>query len=242
MIRFHFYLSLIFVCSGLTPGVSQLFSQDKPVELSDILAKHYQAIGLNEKKKIQTLISFGALNQLGTDLQISIIQKRPSFYRMDVHLNEGRISQGFDGKNGWMLNPFISPDTVIITGPELAQLKESAEFDGVLVNYKKLGYSIVYEADGMWNSHPIYILKLSKASGITLKFFLDSETFLILKTEASYMINGHPLYAESEFLDYKKTGGVLFPYQIINRNGQLMTEMRIDTIRINEKLEDILFR
>ena len=236
------YLLSFFLCFGLTPGIPQAYGQDLPKDLNDILENHYKAIGLKEKRNIQTLVSFGALNQLGTDLQISIIQKRPSFYRMDVHLNQGRISQGFDGENGWMLNPFVSPDTVVITGPELSQLKESAEFDGVLVNYKKLVYSIIYDADGTWDGHGVYILKLSKEPDIALKFFLDSETYHILKTEAAYIINGLPLNAQSEFSNYKKVGGVLFPYQIINRNGQLMTEMKIDTIRINEDLEDNLFR
>ena len=219
-----------------------VFAQNQPLELKDILDKHYKAIGLEKKKKIKTLVSIGALNQLGADLQISIIQKRPSFYRMDVHLEEGRISQGFDGKKGWMLNPFMSEDTVSITGPELAQLSESAIFDGILVNYDSQDYEISYDAAGVWNNNTVHILKLSKGPGTTLRVFLDDQSFLILKTEANYLIDGLPVDAQSEFSDYKKTGGVYFPYKIINRNGQFMTEMKIDTIRINEKLDDLLFK
>ncbi len=219
-----------------------VFAQNQALELTDILDKHYKAIGLEKKKKIKTLVSIGALNQLGTDLQISIIQKRPSFYRMDVHLEEGRISQGFDGEKGWMLNPFISADTVAITGPELAQLSESAIFDGILVNYESQGYEISYDAAGIWNNSTVHILKLSKGLGTTLRVFLDDQSFLILKTEANYLIDGLPVDAQSEFSEYKKTGGVYFPYKIINRNGQFMTEMKIDTIRINEKLDDLLFK
>ncbi len=224
------------------PNITITSGQDIPLEVNEILKKHYTAIGLDKKMEIKTLVSFGALSQLGNDLQISILQKRPSYYRMDVHLNEGRISQGFDGKNGWMLNPFVSPDTVRITGPELNQHKESADFDGVLVNYQNLGYILNYEAAGVWNEHPVLILKLSKKPGISLRFFLDAETYLILKTEAQYIINGLPINAQSEFSDYKKIGGVNFPYRIINRNGQLMTEIKIDTIRINEELDDFIFR
>ncbi|MEA1877735.1 MAG: hypothetical protein U9N86_12835 [Bacteroidota bacterium] len=242
MIRFRYFSLVILICSGLISGLDKTNAQDIPFEADEILQKHYAAIGLESKKKINTLISFGALNQLGADLQISIIQKRPSFYRMDVHLNEGRISQGFDGERGWMLNPFVSPDTVAITGPELNQLKESADFDGILVNYHKLGYRITYDAAGIWNERPVLILKLSKESEVSLRFFLDAETYLILKTEARYMINGLPINAQSEFSDYKIRGGVSFPYRIINRNGQLMTEIKIDTIRINEELDDLLFR
>lgn len=234
------FVTLIFF--GIA-GLNHLaIGQDTPMEVEEILAKHYKAIGLEKKKNINTLVSFGALKQLGTDLQISIIQKRPSKYRMDVHLNEGRISQSFDGKNGWMLNPFVSPDTVSITGAELKQLQESADFDGVLVNYDKQGYTISYDAAGMWKDRPVFILELRKEHGIKLRFFLDAETYLIHKTEANYNIDGLTVEAQSEFSNYKRIKGVSFPYSIINRNGQLMTEIKIDTIRINENLDDKLFR
>ena len=242
MIRIRLYFLIPLIPALLLTGISRVCAQDIPQDVEEILNRHYKAIGLQKKKQIETLVSFGALSQLGSDLQISIIQKRPSMYRMDVHLSEGRISQGFNGSEGWQLNPFISPDTTIITGHELNQLRESADFDGVLVNYEKLGYDISYDAAGMWNERPVLILKLTRDDDTELKFYLDAESFLILRTEAVYIIDGLRVNAQSEFSDYRKTGGVRFPYRIINRNGQLMTEMRIDTIRINEELDDILFR
>ena len=84
--------------------------------------------------------------------------------------------------------------------------------------------------------------RASKSNGTILRVFLDSKSFLILKTEANYTIDGMPVNAQSEFSDYKKVGGVYFPYNIVNRNGQFMTEMKIDTIRINERLDDLLFK
>ena len=242
MIHLRQYILAIIICSALFSCLDSVSGQDIPLDVEEILGKHYKAIGLDQKKKIQSLVSIGALSQLGTNLPISIIQKRPSKYRMDVHLNDGRISQGYNGEYGWSLNPFVSPDTAAITGPELNQLRESADFDGVLVNYKKLGYNISYDAAGMWNNSPVLILDLKKDTGVVLRIFLDADTYLILKTEATYIIEGLKINAQSEFSDYRKTGGVNFPYRIINRNGQLMTEMLIDTIRINENLEDILFR
>ena len=227
---------------GLCPGLVKSTCQDLPPDLESILQKHYKSTGLEQKAKIKTLVSFGKLTQLGTNLQISIIQKRPDKYRMDVHLQEGRITQSFDGRRGWMLNPFVSPDTVEITGVELNQLRESADFDGILVNYKKLGYKISYEAAGILEGRPVDIIKLVKEPGIVLRFFLESESCLILKTEAEYIIDGMPVNAESEFNDFRNKKGVIFPYHIINRNGQLVTEIRIDTIRINENLNDLLFR
>lgn len=233
---------IVFLATVVTIFTGRSFCQDFSLDADDILQKHYSATGLELKKNIKSLISIGMLSQFGSDLQISIIQKRPSFYRMDVHMTESRISQAFDGRNGWTLNPFISEDTVEITGPELVQLRESADFDGVLVNYRKLGYSPSYEASGIYNGRPVYIIKLTKGDGSSLRFYLDEETFLILKTEADYNISGMPIQAISEFSDYRKTAGVYFPYKISNRNGQLMTEIRIDTIRVNERLNTKLFR
>jgi outer membrane lipoprotein-sorting protein len=237
-IRFRVML----VLAALATIMGTVKAQDETVELEQILSNHYKSTGLENKRKINTLITVGKLNQLGSDLNITIIQKRPTFYRMDVHLEDGRITQAYNGEEGWMINPYLSADTVAITGPELVQLAESADFDGILVNYEELGYKIEYESAGVLGARPVYILKLTRDPSSIIRVFLDANNYLIVKTEAEYSIEGFPLQALSEFSDYRKRAGVMFPYRIENRNGQLTTEIRIDTIRINERLDDILFR
>ena len=240
LVKFTSLLILFSAISGLF--LSSVWAQNIDPKAEAILKKHADAIGIQQLEKISTLVSIGLISQMGSDMQVSILQKRPNLYRMDIHLEEGRISQAFDGEKGWMLNPFVFQDTVEISGSELAQLMESALFDGVLLNSSGLKYKLSYGGEDHIATAPSFVLILKKPGGNRMKFFIDKKTYLIRRTEASFSINGFPVEANSVFSDYRTIKGITLPYMIENTNGQLKTTIRIETVRFGEDIEDLLFK
>jgi len=226
-------VSIFFILS-FQPGTSQ--------SVTEILSRHELATGLASRQKIKTLTSIGKISQMGNTLPISIIQKRPNKYRFDVHLDEGRITQAFDGISGWSYNPFSGNDTVPLEGPELAQMKESADFDGILHTYHQKGFSIQLEGKAKVGPLNAYKIQIKKPTGEVMSFYLDVNTYLVIKSDVSLLINGMPYVAESVFGDFRKVGGMVLPYFIQSRNGTMLTEIKIDTVRLNETMEDYYFQ
>ncbi|MCX6226992.1 MAG: hypothetical protein NTV01_19955, partial [Bacteroidia bacterium] len=210
--------------------------------VNDILARHELASGLNSRQKIKTLTSIGKITQMGNTLPISIIQKRPNKYRFDVHLEEGRITQAYDGMFGWTFNPFGGTDTLQLEGPELAQIRESSDFDGILHSFRQKGYSIQLAGKVKVGSLNAFKIQIKKPAGEVMNFYLDVITYLVIKSDVGLLINGMPYVAESVFGDFRKVGGMTLPYFIQTRNGSMLTEIRIDTVRVNETMEDYYFR
>lgn len=188
------------------------------------------------------MTSIGEISQMGNTLPISIIQKRPNKYRFDVHLDEGRITQAYDGMFGWAYNPFSGGDTIQLEGPELAQIRESADFDGILHTYRLKGYSIQLAGKVKVGSQNAFKIQIKKPSGEIMNFYLDTVTYLVIKSDVGLLINGMPYVAESFFGDFRKVGGMTLPYFIQTRNGAMLTEISIDTVRLNEAMEDYFFR
>jgi len=210
--------------------------------LSEILAKHELASGLSSRQKIKTMISIGRISQMGNTVPISIIQKRPNKYRLDVHMDEGRITQAYDGMFGWTFNPFSSQDTLPLEGQELAQIRESADFDGILHSYRQKGYSIELQGKFKAGSVDAFKIQIKKPNGEIMNFYLDAVNYLVIKSDVGLLINRMPYVAESTFGDFRKTGGIILPFYIQSRNGAMLTEIRIDTIRLNEPIEDYYFQ
>jgi outer membrane lipoprotein-sorting protein len=209
--------------------------------LADILARHDLASGYNNRLKVKTMTSIGSITQMGNTLPISIIQKRPNKYRFDVHLEEGRITQAYDGKAGWAFNPFSSTDTIALQGAELAQIRESADFDGILHSYKSKGYTINLVGKASAGLLQAWKIQIKKPTGETLSFYIDPVTYLVVKSEAVIMVNGMQYSAESTFGDFRKIGGMTLPFYIQTKNGAMVTEIRISTVRLNEEMEDFFF-
>ena len=210
--------------------------------LNDILARHDLATGSSSRQQVATLISIGTIAQMDNVVPISIIQKRPDKYRFDVHLEEGRVTQAYDGKNGWSYNPFTMTDTLPLTGSELAQIRESADFDGILHTYRSKGYTIKLVGKVLTGPSQTFKIQVRKPTGEVLSFYLDAITYLVIRSEAELLIDGMRYRAESTFGDFRKIAGMTLPYYIRSRNGNLITETRIDTVRINEKMEDFYFQ
>jgi len=209
--------------------------------LDEILVRYRKASGYPARLRTRTITSIGKLTQMGTTLPISIIQKQPDKYRMDVHLPGARITQAYDGSKGWSFNPFLGKDTLLLEGAELEQLAESSDFLGILNTYRSSGYKLQLTGIEKWQQTEVFNLMLSKPSGQTINFFIDRKTYLILKTEVHLKIDHLEIVAESWFDDYRKVHDMVLPYHIKNINGQMLTEIRIDTVRVNEPLDDRLF-
>lgn len=220
-------------------GFSSLAGTTQTVQ--ELLARHDLATGFAARQKIRTLTSIGKITQMGNTLPISIIQKRPNKYRFDVHMDEGRITQAFDGTDGWTFNPFGSPDTLPLEGPELSQIRESADFDGILHSYKQKGFTIQLAGKVKVGTLDAYKIQIKRPSGESMNFYLDAKTYLVLKSDIGLIINGMPYGAESSFGDFRKIDGMVLPFFIQTRNGMMLTEIRIDTVRLNETMEDFYF-
>lgn len=219
-----------------------LFSHLPAQTAQEIIQRYEQVSGLSARLKLRTLTSIGKITQMGNTVPISIIQKRPDKYRFDVHLSDGRITQAYDGRDGWILNPFVSTDTLPLDGPALMQIRESANFDGLLHTYRQQGYLASYVGITRLGNQSAFHIRLNKLTGESISFYLDTTTFLPVKTEAEILVNGVPFLAESYFGDYRKVSGMTLPYFIQSKNGAMVTEIRIDTVRINEPMDDIYFR
>jgi hypothetical protein len=131
---------------------------------------------------------------------------------------------------------------LLLEGPELAQIRESADFDGILHSYRQRGFSIQLSGKVKTGSQNAYKIQIKKPTGEVMNFYLDANTFLVFKSDVGLLINGMPYAAESVFGDFRKVGGMILPYYIQTRNGAMLTEIRIDTVRLNETMEDYYFQ
>ncbi|MDD4646343.1 MAG: hypothetical protein PHY99_10195 [Bacteroidales bacterium] len=209
--------------------------------LNEVLARYEAATGFSARQKVKTMASIGRITQMGNAVPVSILQKRPDKYRFDVHLDEGRVTQAYDGVKGWA-HILSNNDTILLEGSELAQIKESADFDGILQTYKQKGLSAQLIGKVKVGPREAYKIQLRKQNGESMNFYLDVDSYLVVKTDVNMLINGMPYGAESSFGDFRKVGGMTLPYYIQSKNGTMITEIRIDTVRINETMEDIYFQ
>ncbi len=115
--------------------------------LDEILAKNYQAHGgLDKIKAVKTMRMTGTMT-VGPGIEAPFVleQKRPNMMRMDITIQGMTITQAYDGKTGWQLNPLAGrKDPELLPADQAKQMEEQADIDGPLIDYKAKGNTIEY--------------------------------------------------------------------------------------------------
>jgi outer membrane lipoprotein-sorting protein len=229
-------LAVVFI-SGLVTAVRAV-PQNK---VDDLIAKNLEARGGLERLQAVTTIKQVAMTTMqGADAKMTSYSKRPNMQRLETKVNDKTVISSFDGVTAWMLNPFMGVDRPIVLGESQADMiREQSVFDGLLPNLKVLGYTASVEGVESSGDRSLIHLKLVSASKQVRHVYLDSATFL----EAKITIEQNQTKLEQQFLDYRDVKGLKEPFLIrMLVNGAVQSEIKVQSIEFNEKMDDALFR
>jgi outer membrane lipoprotein-sorting protein len=170
--------------------------------------------------------------------------KRPNRIRMEFSMQGMTAVQAYDGDVGWSVMPFLGKtDPEEMPKEQLKDIKVQADFDGLLVNYKKKGHAVELVGEEDVDGAPAIKLKVTKANGDVVNIYLDRNTFIELKSDTKRIVQGTEIEVTTTFKDYKKIDGLLYAHTIEmgfpgNPAGQVIT---LNTIELGVDLADDRF-
>jgi outer membrane lipoprotein-sorting protein len=220
----------------------------------ELVAKNLKAKGgLDNLKAVQGMKITGRVTLPGAgggggmEIPMSIVTKRPNRFRQESEFNGQKIVVGFDGTKAWMVNPMMGQGAQAIEGDRLEVVKQQADLDGPLVDYKAKGTTIEVQGVETVDGKQVNKLKVTPKSGRPVTLYLDAATGLEYKTvmeaPADAAGPGAPAATlESIFSNYQTVGKLTMPHTIQQRaNGQVL-QINIDKIELSPaSVDDSLF-
>jgi outer membrane lipoprotein-sorting protein len=216
--------------------------------VDDIIARNLKARGgIENIKAIQTLRTTGTMT-LGPGIEVPVVieQKRPNMMRMEVTLQGTTITQAYDGKTGWQINPMQGRKTPEPLPEEaLRQMDLQADVDrSPLVDYKAKGSTAELLGKDKVEGADAYKIKLTLKTGDTLVIYIDAEQFLEVKIDSRMKTRGTEVESESTVGDYKDVGGLMIAHAM--EGGQKgvpqRQKMTIQKVELNVPIEDARFK
>jgi outer membrane lipoprotein-sorting protein len=208
--------------------------------VDEVVAKNLAAKGGLEKlKAIETIRSTGTMSAQGQSITIISSSKRPNMTRQEMVMAGQTILMVFDGTHARMLNPMAGPTPVDVPAEQVEMIKDQSDIDGPLVDYKAKGTTIALAANETVDGKKAIHLVLSRKALPTQDVFLDGETYLEMKVTTTVPGSGT---FETKFGDYRAVDGMTMPFSITTMAaGMTLSELKLDKIEINVKLDDSLF-
>ena len=183
--------------------------------VDELVSKNIEARGgLAKIKAVKSMKMTGHLTiGPGTEAPMTIELTRPNKMRLDFTVQGTTISQAYDGKQGWQLNPLGDSKTAKRMSPDdQKEAEEQADIDGPLVDWKTKGHKVELVGKEKFEGTDAYKLRVTLKTGSVRYMFLDANSFLYIHGEEKRTIRGTEMETEQTIGDYKDVGGLLMPH------------------------------
>jgi hypothetical protein len=175
-----------------------------------ILSTFREAIGGEsaiKKHSSRTVTGIFELPLAGTKGDVRIVAAAPNRMKMTISLpGVGNLERGYDGKIGYSIDPVMGPR--LIEGPELEELKYSADFYDDLHDMSKYASAVVV-SKGIFEGEECYEVKLVRPSGFTRNEFFSVKTGLLHGAKMNPTSDAGTIPVTTTLSDYKSFGGVM---------------------------------
>ena len=222
-------------------------AQDKEPTADEIVAKHIDARGGADKMKaLKTAKITGKMVMMGGQMEapFTLTIARPFAMRMEMEIQGKSLVQAFDGTTAWMINPFMGGnDPEKMSEEDSQQMRDDADFDGPLVDYKTKGHTVDLVGKEDVEGTSCYKLKIAKKTGKTDYSFIDAQSFLEIKSITKQKMMGQEMEMEVYPTNYKPVAGVLTPFTTERKSGgrSVMT-MTFDKVEPNIAVDEAKFK
>jgi len=212
----------------------------------DIIAKNQAAQGgLAKLKAVQSVRMTGKMT-VGPGIEAPVVleMKRPKSMRLDLSIQGMTITQAYDGTTGWMVNPMSGrTDPEPLPSEVIKLVEEQADMDGPLMDYKTKGSSVEFLGKDRAEGADCYKLKLTLKNGDVRTFYIDADSYLLVKLESKTTVRDTEQLSDTIVGDYKDVGGMMMAHSMDSgQAGQPMRQkMTIDKIDVNVAIDDARF-
>jgi len=222
--------------------VSLVITISSAQKLDDILKKHYEARGgLKNIKAVQTIQTTGKITMMGKDYPTTIYQKRSGGFRSDMVMGKVNIVQAYDGKIGWQIIPMAGTlDPIDMKEQELQSIKEQADLDGFLVDWKEKNYKLELVGKEKIAEKSVYHIKVIRQDTTEHQIYLDVKTYLLVQEMEKMEMMGKEMEIVTSLGDYRKVDKLMMPFEQ-EVGGAMPQKIRFEKIVFNKTIPDSIF-
>lgn len=211
----------------------------------EIISKHISAIGGKEKiSQIRSLYTEGSMEIMGNEAQMTVYVLNGKGYKTEMDFNGQKIVNALNEKGGWMINPMLgSSDPQPIPEEQFNAGKDQLVIGGALFGYPANGDKAELAGKEKVNNADAYKIKVTTKESDATTYFIDANTFYVLKVVKTADIAGQEAEIETTFSDYKKTDyGYVLPYKIemvLPQGFSFATNVK--KVEINKEIDPRIF-
>jgi len=210
----------------------------------EIVQKYANAVGgLDNFKKIKTAKFSGTASAQGNEFPITVQIINGRAMRTDVEVMGQTITNAYKDGKGWKINPYAgAPTATDATADELYEFKIQGSLTSQLMDYKDRGYKAELLGQEDVQGAKTYKIKLTTDDNKTTTYFVDANTYALVKTIGMRSLMGQEMELETYYSEVKDIGNVKFSMmRSVQSGGQTIQEVHFDKIELDIPIDEKIF-
>jgi hypothetical protein len=202
----------------------------------EVINKVIETLGGKEKlMSIKTIKKSGNGEQQGVKYPINFYVVHNRSMRNDFSFNGLTGYQIVSKDSGFNFNPFAGMSSAErMTAEDVKLSADDMDLEGSFVNYKDKGHTVELMDKEDIDGVDALQLRMNLKNGKTIFYFIDPDTYYIIRTTAKGVSNGQEFSSTANYYDFRKNkDGILFAYVVDN--------VTFDNIETNIPMDDKLF-
>jgi hypothetical protein len=181
--------------------------------VDDIVNKHIDALGGKDKlNSIKTIYMESDVDFQGNIAPSKTTIVNGKAYRNDVDFGGQNITRVAAPGGGWGINPFGGQTTAAATPADQANAEVfEYQLGGLLQDYATKGYKVELVGREDVNGVSAYKLHATTTGGADVTYYIDPNTYYILKYVYKVSFNGQQVDITRAFSKYEKVEGFAVP-------------------------------
>jgi len=235
---------LIALCASLLSITLSTTSYAQTAQ--EIVAKHIQALGGKERlQSINSIFVEGvAIMANGTHIDTKLWKVYDRLFRQEVTIGDGAVTTIVTPGHGWVANQQTSGAFKPMASERLRALQPQIDPAGPLADYSAKGSRVDFLGRDSVRGIACYKIRLSCPMGQSVTYFIDTETYYVLRETGKggmlcVVLDNTTNPGDDimiDFSDYKKTPeGYIFPYTIVT--NAFGAKMSIEKVEINHNVD-----
>lgn len=215
-------------------------------QTADEVIQQYSTVmgGLDAFNKVKTAKITGSLTSQGQVLPLTTQIVNGKAMRTDVKVGEQYVHNVYNNGTAWKINPFANaPTATEVTGSELVTFKAQASLANNLMDYKKRGHQAELLEQQIVDGAATFPIKLtSKEDGKVTTYFINTNSYLLVKSVTKREISGAEYDAETFYTVIKEVNGLKFSTHFVQKvMGQVFQDVKYEKIELDIPVDEKIF-
>jgi hypothetical protein len=212
--------------------------------VDEIVQKYANAAGgLDNFKKIKTAKFSGTASAQGNEFPLTVQIINGRAMRTDVDVMGQTVTNAYKDGKGWKINPYAgAPTATDATPEELNEFRIQGSLISQLMDYKDHGYKAELLGQEDIEGVKTYKIKLTTDDNKTTTYFIDANTYMLVKTTGMRNLMGQEMELETFYSEVKDIGNIKFSMmRSVHSGGQTLQEVHFDKVDLDVPLDEKIF-